>query len=345
MNPKKGTFEQITIRDVAARAGVALSSVSRVMSGHPDVSPAMQARVEKAILALGYEPDLLAQSLRNGKTRTIGFIIRDIANPLYALVARACEQELRRNGYAMILTNSDGNVETESKNFSLFRRRRVDGVIASLVTENAPGVKKTINSLRAPVVLLDRKVNGLNVAAVLTDHYSGVLAATLHLIENGHRNIAFISGSEDVYTTRDRVRGFKEAFSISGLSNADTWLTLGGFDADYALFQTRNLMTRDPHPTAIITGGIASTSGALRALRDLEIQVGQNVAFIALDEWPLFDVFTPQISSVYRDAHAIGREAAYLMFEMLKGGAPKESLIETRFTARFSSQSGLQNIV
>jgi LacI family transcriptional regulator len=344
MKSKKNTSEQVTIRDVASRAGVALSSVSRVMSGHPDVSPAMQARVEKAILALGYEPDLMAQSLRNGKTRTIGFIIRDIANPFYALVARACEQELRRNGYSMILTNSDGNVETESKNFSLFRRRRVDGVIASLVTEDAPIVRRTINSLRAPVVLLDREVKGLNAGAVLTDHYSGVLAATSHLIENGHRDIAFISGSENVYTTRDRVRGFKQAFTNAGLRIPDKWLALGGFDAEYSLFQTRNYMMKKPRPTALITGGIASTLGALRAFRDLKIPIGKDVAFIALDEWPLFDVFTPQISSVYRDARAIGSEAAYLMFEMLRGGTPRESVIETQFTARFSSQGRLRNM-
>ena len=137
----------VTIRDVAARAGVALSSVSRVLSGHPDVSASMRAKVEEAAQALGYEPDLLAQSLRSGATRTIGFIIRDIANPLFAVVARACEQELRRNGYSLILMNSDGSVETESKNFALLRRRRVDGVIASLVAEDSPYVKKTILSL------------------------------------------------------------------------------------------------------------------------------------------------------------------------------------------------------
>lgn len=342
MNPKKTTFEQVTIRDVAARAGVALSSVSRVMSGHPDVSPAMQTRVERAILALGYEPDFMAQSLRSGKTRTIGFIIRDIANPFYALVARACEQELRRNGYSMILTNSDGSVETEFKNFSLFRRRRVDGVIASLVAEDAPIARKTINSLRAPVVLLDREMKGLNAGAVLTDHYSGVLSATSHLITNGHREIAFISGSENVYTTRDRLRGFRQAFVDAGLPMSEKWLALGGFDADYAFSQTRNLMTNNPRPTALITGGIASTSGALQAFRDLQIPIGQKIAFIALDEWPLFDVFSPQISSVHRDAKAIGTEAALLMFEMLKGIAPRESVIETQFTARFSSQRKLR---
>lgn len=334
--------EQVTIRHVAARAGVALSSVSRTLTGHPDVSPAMRQKVEEAVQALGYEPDLLAQSLRSGTTRNIGFIIRDIANPLFALVARACEQELRRNGYSMILMNSDGSVETESKNLLLLRRRRVDGVIASLVAEDSPYIKKTILSLRRPLVLLDREMKDLNASAVITDHYTGVYEATTHLISLGHQEIAFVTGAENVYTTRDRLRGYKAAFSDAGRDVPEKWMALGGFDAEYALIHTRSFLSKSPRPTAFITGGIGSTAGALRAFNELELQIGKDIAFIALDEWPLFDVFMPPISSVYRDAKAMGGEAAHLMLEMLNGKAPSESVIETKFTARTSTNGGLR---
>lgn len=339
--PEETFTRNITIRDVAARAGVALSSVSRVMSGHPDVSLAMRARVEEAVKALGYEPDLLAQSLRSGSTRTIGFIIRDISNPLYALIARACEQELRRHGYSMILMNSDGSVETESNNFLLLRRRRVDGVIACLVAEDSPSVNKIIISLQAPLVLLDREVKGLQASAVRTDHYDGVYEATKHLLEAGHTEISFITGAENVYTTRDRMRGFKQAFADAGKEINEALLGLGGFDAEYAFRRTRALMAKKPRPTALITGGIGSTSGALRALNEMGINIGKDLAFVALDEWPLFDVFSPQISSVYRDAKAIGAEAALILLEVLKGGPQRESVMETKFTARFSSEGGL----
>ncbi|MBO4208427.1 LacI family DNA-binding transcriptional regulator, partial [Micromonospora echinofusca] len=142
----------VTIRDVAARAGVALSSVSRVLSGHPDVSAAMRSRVESAAKDLGYEPDLLAQSLRRGSTRTVGFVLRDISNPLFANIARRCEQELRRAGYSMVLVNSDGLVEAESEHLALLRRRRVDGVIASLVSETSASTRRALVGLRVPVV-------------------------------------------------------------------------------------------------------------------------------------------------------------------------------------------------
>ena len=115
-----------TIRDVANLAGVALSSVSRVLSDHPDVSPKMRKKVKDAAKQLDYQPDLLAQSLRSGSTRTVGFVLRDISNPLFAVIARRCEQELRSLGYSMILVNSDGDAEIEAENLSLLRRRRVD---------------------------------------------------------------------------------------------------------------------------------------------------------------------------------------------------------------------------
>ena len=334
----------VTIRDVAARAGVALSSVSRVLSGHPDVSAAMRAKVEEAAQALGYEPDLLAQSLRSGATRTIGFIIRDIANPLFAVVARACEQELRRNGYSLILMNSDGSVETESKNFALLRRRRVDGVIASLVAEDSPYVKKTILSLRAPLVLLDRDVKGLNASAVITDHSIGVKAATKHLIELGHRDIAFISGAANVYTTRNRIKGFSEAFAEAGLPLPEKLIALGGFDAEYALIHARHFLLKNPRPTAFVAGGIGSTAGVVRAFNEMNLKIGKDIALVALDEWPLFDVFATDISSVYRDPEAIGSEAAHLILEVLNGNEPRESVIDTKFTARASSQGGMVNV-
>jgi LacI family transcriptional regulator len=333
--------EPVTIRDVAARAGVALSSVSRVLSGHPDVSAAMRAKVEEAAQALGYEPDLLAQSLRSGATRTIGFIIRDIANPLFAVVARACEQELRRNGYSLILMNSDGSVETESKNFALLRRRRVDGVIASLVAEDSPYVKKTILALRAPLVLLDRDVKGLNASAVITNHAIGVKAATKHLIEQGHRDIAFISGAANVYTTRNRIKGFTEAFSEAGIALPEKLIALGGFDADYAVIHARHFLLSNPKPTAIVGGGVGSTAGILRVLNEMKLEIGRDIALVALDEWPLFDVFATNVSSVYRDPEAIGSEAAHLILEVLNGQDARESVIDTKFTARASSQGVL----
>jgi len=335
--------QRVTIREVAAKAGVALSSVSRALSGHPDVSDEMRKRVKEIADELGYEPNLVAQSLRSGVTRTIGFVVRDINNPMFALLARSCENELRRNGYSMILVNSDGSIENENRNFSLLRRRRVDGIIASLVSEDSPYLIKNLDSPRSPIVLLDREVKGISASAVLADHAAGVHEAVTHLIKAGHREIAFITGSNNVYPTRNRLQGFTKAFEDAKLKLQPDLMAIGGFDAEYALSHARILLHRNPAPTAILAGGHGALMGVSRALKEKKITMGKEIAFIALDQLPYLEVFSDNISTVYRDTEAIGREAARLILEGIDGEKPRVSLIETQFIERASSQGGLQH--
>ncbi len=228
---------RITIHDVAAKADVAISSVSRVLSGHRDVSAKMRAKVEAAVAELGYEPDHLAQSLRTGATNTIGFMIRDITNPLFSIVAQSAEYELRKAGYSMILINSHGDLDAEKENFALFKRRRIDGVIASLVSEDSPYVRNTINELGAPVVLLDREVTGLNASAVICDHAQGVKQATADLIENGYKRIAFVSGRKDVFISRNRIKGYEQALADAKIKIDEDLIRLGKFGEEFAYEQ------------------------------------------------------------------------------------------------------------
>lgn len=326
----------VTIRDVAERAGVALSSVSRVLSDHPDVSPGMRKRVEDAAAELGYQPDMLAQSLRSGSTRTVGFVIRDISNPLFAVIARRSEQELRAAGYSMILMNSDGDIAVEALNLEVLRRRRVDGLIVSLESEVADGTRAALERFHGPIVLLDREVEGLDLGAVLCDHYSGVHAATTDLLARGHRKIALITGSLDVRSTRERLRAYRDAFADAGAEADDALLSIGTFTSDFSKSEVIRLMSRRPAPTAVITGGVLTTAGAIRAFTQLGRRLGEDVAFVALDEWPLFDVTTPSLASVARDPNEIGTTAARLMLDMLGGGEATTITVPTTFTPRES---------
>lgn len=341
-NPKpKKRQEPANIHDVAARAGVAISSISRVLTGHPDVSDQMRAKVEKAAAELGYEPDFTAQSLRSGATKTIGFIVRDISNPFFGVVVQRCEQELRKAGYSMLLMNSDGDTHTESANIKLLRRRKIDGLIASLVTEDAPELKSALMDLKAPVVLIDREVSGLNASAIFGNHHQGVQDATAHLLKLGHRRIAFISGSAQVFITRDRLRGFKDAFTAEGIKVPLDLISLGTFDAEFGESETLRLFNLKNPPTALLAGGIGSTAGAMHAWKALGIKAGIDVGFVAIDEWPLFDVFGQQFSSVHRDPSVIGRASARILLQSLKGGEPQDFLVETQYIPRESSNGGL----
>jgi LacI family transcriptional regulator len=329
---------RITIHHVAKKAGVAISSVSRVLSNHADVSDEMRIKVEKAVSELGYEPDYLAQSLRKGATQTIGFMIRDITNPLFSIVAQSAEFELRKAGYSIILINSHGDRSIEKENFSLFKRRRIDGIIASLVSEEAAQTKSIINNLGIPIVLLDREIAGLKASAVICNHSIGVKEATSDLIKNGHKRIAFVSGMKDLLITRSRLKGFEDACAEGGIKIDPSYLRLGKFSEDYSYNETLDLFGSKKKPTAIVAGGIGASAGALRALKDLKLKVGKDVAFIAVDEWPMFDLLSSDLSSVYRDPDEIGRKSARLILNLITGGPTSQAVVQTHYRKRTSSR-------
>lgn len=329
--------KRATMEDVAERAGVALSSVSRALSDHPDVSPAMRARVEQAVRYLGYEPDFLAQSLRRGSTNTIGFVMRDIANPFFGAIANGAEHYLNRNGYVMLLANSDGLEQLESEHTQALRRRRVDGLLISLVSENSGPTVQALRTLSIPFVLLDRQIEGLEAGSVLSDHHQGVRDAANDLLSLGHRRIALISGSPTIRPTRERIRGLTDALANHRLDIDEQLLVLGSFDAEFARRETSNLLSLADPPTAIVSGGVQSTLGVLEALADRSVVAGDDVALVACDEMPFFDVFRPPISVVARNPERIGEEAAQLLLEIAGGGAPRTIMLPTEYRRRASS--------
>lgn len=323
-----------TIREVAARAHVALSSVSRVFSGHPDVSSRMREKVERAASELGYVPDHLAQALRNGRTTTIGFLLRDISNPLFADVAKRCEHDLRQAGYSMIIMSSDGDPAVETSNLAVLRRRRMDGIIASLVSETAPETVAALTSMPMPLVLVDREVTGATCGAVLSDHYEGVRAAVDDLLAAGHIRIAFVTGNADVRSSRERLRAIQQGHDAVGLTLDENLLAFGAFDETWGFSASRRLLGMDEPPTAIVTGGVGPTIGALRAMRELGLSQGKDVVVVALDEWPSFDVLSPEMPSVHRDPAALGATIAAEMLSMLEDGAPRTHELPTVYERR-----------
>jgi len=322
---------RVQIADVAAQAGVAISSVSRVLSGHKSVSDSMRIKVEKAVENLGYQPDHLAQSLRRGTTHTIGFMIRDIMNPFFSIIAQSCEAELRKSNYSMILINSSGTEISEKSNFAILKSRRVDGIIASLVSETSASAKESVELFGAPAVLLDRKMPGVVTSSVLSDHASGVKKAVAYLLSKGHTRIAFISGPKDMYVTKNRLEGFRAAYKEAGKKVSPELIRLKDFTEKYAKEETLKLFKLPKPPTAILTGGIGASGGTLHALKELGKSPDKDVTIIVLDEWPLFDLLNPALSSVYRNPELIGKYAAELILELIRGEGPRSILIPTTF--------------
>ncbi len=319
------------MRQVAARAGVAMSSVSRVLSGHPDVSKAMRARVTAAVEELGYEPNMLGQMLRNGATQTVGFVVGDISNPLLAQIALGAETALRAAGYAMLLTNSVNDASLDATHIKLFQQRRVDGLLLSLADETSNETLTALGRTPTPSVLIDRELKLQDhPSAVVSDHHAGITAAVNHLISIGHQRIALIAGSPHVRPTRERVAAIEEATATH--RKVLCQVRSGAFTEAHGAAATRELLNTRRPPTALIAGGNQILVGVLRELATQSLTIPDDISVVTCDDVPLAEFLRPALATIRRDPAAMGTAAAQLLLARLGGGSPETTVLPTVFS-------------
>ena len=330
--------KRTNVHEVAQRAGVAISSVSRVLSDQGDVSPAMRERVLAAVRELGYEPDFLAQSLRRGSTQSVGFVVGDITNPVMANLALGAEDVLRRAGYSMLLMNSGGDPELDEAHIRFFLSRRVDGMLLSLASEKRRATLELLAQVKVPVVVLDREIpSRIRASAVLSDHRAGMRAAVEHLLDLGHRRIALITASLEWRAGRERVGGMRDAIEARGIDDESIALP-GSLLAHHGEAATAELLARADPPTAIIAGGNQLLIGTLRALTAAGVQVGHDIALITCDDFPLSELYQPPIATIARDTVGMGRTAAELLVSRIRvPQEPATVILPTTYRARPSA--------
>jgi LacI family transcriptional regulator len=325
------------MRKVAERADVAISSVSRVLSGHPDVSDQMRKRVLVAVADLEYEPDFLAQSLRRGQTLSVGFVLADISNPLLAHIVLGAETELRSGGYSLLLMNSENVPELDIRSIRFFQTRRVDGMLLSVVGETDPRLIEALRQVKVPIVLVDREVDdSIKASSVHNDHAAGMADAVHHLIELGHRRIALIGGPRDTLPGRAREEGLGRAVSEAAGDISVTVLD-GPFTPEHGEEATRALLDSERPPTALICGSNQLLVGSLGVLNERGVAVGRDLSVVTCDDVSASLLYRPPIASISRDTVGLGRTAAELLLRGLRDGAEPETIIlPTEFQARAS---------
>jgi LacI family transcriptional regulator len=308
----------VTVREVAKRAGVAISSVSRVVNDVPTVAADVRERVLAAIHELGWTPNLAAQHMRGISTRMIGFMFPDIRNPLYATMVQGAEDFLIEHGYMVMVASTNGSSERELALLDLFAKRGADGIILTVGDETNPAVIDRIGSGTLPVVLLEREMPTL-VNAVGVDHFDGALRATGHLLSLGHRRIALITGGNGNRVARDRVAGVRKAHVAHHVELDPSLIRVQSFATAYAFRETQMLMGLPAAPTAILAFGMHTFPGVLSALRLLGLAVPRDISLIASNDCDLAQLATPAITVIRYDAYALGREAAGLLLRQLSG--------------------------
>ncbi|WP_431900843.1 LacI family DNA-binding transcriptional regulator [Nonomuraea sp. bgisy101] len=322
-----------TMKDVAAEAGVALKTVSRVVNNEPGVNAATAERVRAAIERLGYSRNESARVLRQGRTSSIGLVIEDVGDPFYSGVSRAVEEVAIKHG-SLVLSGSSGEEPAREKELVLtFCTRRVDGLIVVPAGSDHSYLRAELDA-GTPAVFVDRPAGpGLDVDTVLCDNAGGARLAVEHLLARGHRRVAFLGDSPAIYTASERERGYREAL---GDLVDERLISMAQPSLDGARGVLDRMLGMDDPPTALFTGNGRCTVTALRALE------GQRIALIGFDDFELADLLNPGVSVVAQDPAGLGRVAAELLFRRIAGDVgPVERITQpVRLVARGSGEIG-----
>jgi LacI family transcriptional regulator len=303
------------MEDVAAYAGVALKTVSRVVNGEPGVTPGTAERVRAAIDQLGFRRNDSARMLRKGQTASIGLIMEDIGNPFYSVLARAVEDVARDHGHLLFTGSSDEDPARERELALAFCARRVDGLIVIPASDDHTYLLPEISAGIA-TVFVDRPARLIDADTVLTDNAGGARAAVNHLIRAGHRRIGFIGDSPRIYTSMLRHRGYREAMAAARLKVDDAWVTMASPTADGIGAALARMLAGPAPVTALFCGNNRISVAALRELSRL----GRGgLAFVGFDDFELADVLSPGVTVVAQDVGRLGRAAAELLFRRLAG--------------------------
>jgi LacI family transcriptional regulator len=324
------------MKDVAAVAGVSLSTVSRVVNGSPPVDPELAVKVTRAVELLGYRHNHTAGTLRraSGLSASIGLILEDVANPFSSAIHRGVEDVARTRSVVTFAGSSDESPERERELVDAVLDRRVDGLIVFPTATDHSYLLRDIAAGLA-VVFVDRPPASIDGDCVLSDNRGGADRATTHLIEHGHRRIGFIGYEPVVHTAVERLAGYRDALGRAGIEGelvrhpatasdaydiANDWLR--GSDPPTALFTTQNLLTVE----------------VLRALHRSGRQ--REVALVGFDDILLAASIEPAVTVVAQDALGVGRAAAELLFSRLDGhvGPSRRVVLPTPLIARGSGE-------
>ncbi|MER7894488.1 LacI family DNA-binding transcriptional regulator [Micromonospora sp. NPDC094482] len=319
--------------DVAARAGVSLKTVSRVVNNAPYVQRELAERVLAAATELGFRRNHLASSLRSGRTTaTIGLLIEDIANPFYATIAGAAAEVARQHDTMLIIASSEEEPERERELLSDLCARRVDGLLVVPAGDDHSFLRAEVE-LGIPVVFLDRPAGGLPADTVLLDNRGGARSGVARLIEAGHRRVAILFDSTSVYTMRERLAGAREALAAAGATADDDRLIRGGVrDPETAARVVGELLDQPDPPTAFFSLNNRITLGAVEELH----RRGSDAALLGFDDFDVARLLPYPLTVIAYDTRKLARTAAELLFGRIEGDrcAPRSLLIPTELVAR-----------
>ncbi|MFV0252827.1 MAG: LacI family DNA-binding transcriptional regulator [Beutenbergiaceae bacterium] len=330
-----------SVSDVARLAGVSVGTVSNVLNQPDRVAPATRERVQAAITELGFLPNASARQLRSGQISTIGTVVLDVANPFFTEMARGIEDRLSSDDLTLMLASSDENPQREARYLRLFAEHGVRGVLATPSQGSIDGLL-ALRDLGIPVVLLDTVSPVPELSSVAVDDVRGAALAIDHLLDLGHRHIAFVNGPLTLRQCADRREGVLRALTTRGLDPAQalTQVAVENLNTDAADAAVAALLaTGRQRPTAIFCANDLTALGALRALREAQLRVPDQMAVVGYDDVSFAAMLTTPLTSVRQPTHAIGWTAADILLRNGLDGS-EHVVFEPELIIRGSSAAG-----
>ena len=328
-----------TIRDVAKQAGVATMTVSRVINNSGYVSDATRAKVEAAIADLGYVPNMLGPSLRFNQTNTLALVLTDITNPFWTTVARGVEDAAQEKGYNVILCNTDESIQKQDQYLTMLLKRRIDGILFVPADNNGEPVR-LIQKQKVGVVVLDRDVPDVAVDIVRGDSFDGAYQLARHLVELGHKHIAILSGPKNIFTSVERVAGFRQAMEEADLTHNLENIYWGSFSQNLGSEIAEQALKAIPQPTAFLAVNNFIANGALQIFSQAGLRVPEDVSLVSFDDVPAIINPVPFLTVAIQPAYEMGYQATQLLLARLAKTGPtghQKIILPTKIFIRQSS--------
>ncbi len=324
-----------TILDVARRARVSPSTVSRILTGVTPVAPAKQERVRKAIERLGFRPNALARGLKQRRSHSIGLLIPDITNPYFAEAAKGVEEAAQRDGFAVLLCDSENDKGREARYLDLLRERQVDGLIYVTAGDGAT-LRRTWPGW--PLVVMDREVPGLPADSVTTDNERGAYEITSFLLQQGHRRIAFLAGPRQLAPARLRLRGYRRALRAFKVPADPGLIKYADFTVEGGRKTMQALLDATPRPTAVAASDDVMALGAVQAIEDAGLRVPVDISVAGFDDIPVAALVRPPLTTVSQPVRRMGEVAVELLLAQLNSRrrGHRRILLEPRLVVRGS---------
>jgi len=338
--------EKATIHDVAAAAGTSISTVSRVLTGSANVRPAKREAVLQAIEKLDYSPNLLARGLKTNMTYCLGLVINDIQSPFYSAAAKGMQAFAISKGYATMLFESGDDPEMERRSLEILKAKGVDGIVFVPTGGNHAFIQNFVEE-GIPLVQIDRSLDDIPASIVVVDDEALAYEAVNHLIENGYQRVAILIFDQPITPHHLRLEGYRRALIESNLPILEEYVCRSGTSSEDGYAMTLTLLDLPNRPEALLATSSRLGIGALKALKERNLRVGDNMGVVVFDDVEAFPVMTPSITAVHHPGYDIGWKAAELIMDAIESEQPLEAqkvVLPAQLIVRESSQPRFESI-